>query len=229
MAIGNSVNDEIREQQKKVLENEGLKGRLQYFVYYYKWHVIIGAIILIFVINTIVEFATRKDTVLQVVYINGFPNVESTEFMTDFQKTIEINEKKEITQLDDSFYINSDSPSYYDEQYIEKLLVMSSAGTIDVVVVDEDYFKIMAQGGYFLDLSTVLSDEQMAEYNDRLFYYDCPDNLTEGEEAIGIEITDAAKIVSTQSYPNTKCYFGIIVNSKHIDHSLAFLNYLETP
>ena len=47
MAIGNSVNDEIREQQKKVLENEGLKGRLQYFVYYYKWHVIIGAIILI--------------------------------------------------------------------------------------------------------------------------------------------------------------------------------------
>ena len=101
MAIGNSVNDEIREQQKKVMENEGLKGRLQYFVYYYKWHVIIGAIILIFVINTIVEFATRKDTVLQVVYINGFPNVESTEFMADFQKTIEINEKKEITQLDE--------------------------------------------------------------------------------------------------------------------------------
>ncbi len=229
MAIGNSVNDEIREQQKKVLENEGLKGRLQYFIYYYKWHVIIAVIVLIFTINTIIDLATRKDIILQVVYVNGFPNVESTEFMEDFQKNIEINEKKETTQLDDTFYINSKSPSIYDEQYMEKLMVMASAGTIDVVVVDEDYFKTMAAGGYFLDLSKILSSEQMNKYSDKLFYYDCPDNLTEGEEAIGIEITDAAKIVSTQSFPNTKCYFGIIANAEHIDNSLAFLEYLETP
>ena len=35
MAVGNSVNDEIREQQKKVFKEQGFKGKLEYFIYYY--------------------------------------------------------------------------------------------------------------------------------------------------------------------------------------------------
>ena len=229
MAIGNSVNDEIREQREKVLKENGFKGRFEYFAYYYKWHVIIGAIILIFGGSMLYDVLTQKDVALQVVYVNGFPNVETTEFMADFQKTIDIDENKEETLLDDTFYINAESPSYYDEQSIEKLLVMCSAGTVDVCVVDESYFSNMAEGGYFLDLSTVLSDEQMKQYKDRLVWYDCPNNIAEGEEAIAIEVTDAAKLVSTQSFPNTKCYYGILVNSEKIDNSLAFLKYIETP
>lgn len=229
MATGYSVNDEIREQQKKVFEEQGFKGKLEYFIYYYKWHVIIAAIVLVFGGSMIYELITKKDVALQVIYINGFPNVENTEIMADFQKTISIDEDKEEALLDDSFYINSEAPSYYDEQSIEKLLVMCSAGTVDVCVVDEGYFMNMAEGGYFLDLSTVLSDEQMELYKDRIVWYDCPDNLTQGEEAIAIEVTNASKIVSTESYPNTKCYYGIIVNSEKIDNSLAFLDYLETP
>lgn len=229
MATGNSVNDEIREQREKVFKENGFKGRLEYFFYYYKWHVIIGAIILIFCGSMIYELLTKKDVALQVVYVNGFPNVESAEFMADFQKTIDIDENKAETLLDDTFYIDAESPSYYDEQSIEKLLVMCSAGTVDVCVVDESYFMNMAEGGYFLDLSTVLTDEQMEQYSDRIVWYDCADNITEGEEAIAIEVTDASKIVSTQSFPNTKCYYGILVNSEKIDNSLAFLEYIETP
>ena len=48
MAFGNSVNDEIREQHKRVLEQEGFKGRLKYFAHYYKWHVIIALIVIVF-------------------------------------------------------------------------------------------------------------------------------------------------------------------------------------
>ena len=229
MAVGNSVNDEIREQREKVLKNNGFKGRLEYFAYYYKWHVIIAAVILIFGGSMIYDVVTQKYVALQVVYVNGFPNVETTEFMADFQKTIEIDENKEETLLDDTFYINAQSPSYYDEQSIEKLLVMCSAGTVDVCVVDESYFGNMAEGGYFLDLSTVLSDEQMEQYKDRIVWYDCPNNIAEGKEAIAIDVTDASKLVSTQSFPNTKCYYGILVNSERIDNSLAFLEYIETP
>ena len=69
----------------------------------------------------------------------------------------------------------------------------------------------------------------MEQYKDRIVWYDCTENMTEGEEAIALEVTDASKIVSTQSFPNTKCYYGIIVNSERIDNSLAFLDYLETP
>jgi len=97
MAAGNSVNDEIREQREKVLKENGFKGRLEYFAYYYKWHVIIGAIILIFGGSMLYDVLTQKDVALQVVYVNGFPNVETTEFMADFEKTIDIDESKEET------------------------------------------------------------------------------------------------------------------------------------
>lgn len=229
MAIGNSVNDEIREQHRKVLEEEGLKGRLKYFVYYYKWPVLIALIVIIFFGTSLFQVLSKKDTALQVLMVNGFPNIEAEDFMTDFEKTITIDTTKEDTLLDDSFYINAESPTMYDEQNAEKLFVMSSAGVVDVVLVDEAYFKIMAEAGYLLDLSTILTEEQMTFYADRAFYYDSANNYAEGEEFVGIEVTSSPKIVNTQSYPNTKAYFCMIMNAPNIENSLAFLEYLDTP
>lgn len=229
MAIGNSVQDEIREQQRKVLESQGFKGRLEYFIHYYKWHVIIGAIALIIGGSMIYEVITQKDIVMQTVFINAFPNVENDVFMDDFEKSIGINTKKEEASMISDIYINMDEYTYYDSQNIEKILVMCAAGAVDVCVVDEKYMMHMAEGGYYMDLSTVFTPEQMEEYKERLIWYDCPNDNTEGEEAIALEITDASKIVSTQSYPNSKCYFTIIANAPNIDNSLAFLDYLQTP
>lgn len=229
MATGNSVNDEIREQHKKVLETEGLKGRLKYFVHYYKWPVLIALIAIIFLGSSIYQIISQKNTALQVLMVNGFPNIESSEIMADFEKTIEIDTSKEETLLDDSLYINVESPSSYDEQNAEKLFVMASAGVVDVVLVDEAYFQVMAETGYLLDLSTIFTEDQMELYADRAFYYDSPNNYAEGEELVGIEVTDSPKIIETQSYPSDKAYFCMIMNAPNADNGLAFLEYLDTP
>ena len=229
MAVGNSVQDEIREQQMKVLESQGFKGRLEYFFHYYKWYVLVAALVLIIGGSMIYDIVTKKETILQAVYVNAFPNVESSQFMAEYEKTIEIDPKKEETSLIDDFYIDMDAYTYYDAQNIEKLLVLCAAGTVDVCIVDEGYLMHMAEGGYFMDLSTVFTEEQMKEYEGKFVWYDCPDDITEGDGAIALEITDAFKIVSTQSYPNSKCYFTIIVNAPNVDNALTFLDYLETP
>ncbi len=229
MAIGNSVQDEIREQQMKVLESQGFKGRMEYFFHYYKWYVLVAALVLFIGGSMIYDIATKKEMVMQAIYINAFPNVENDTFMADFEKTIEINPKKEETSLITDIYINMDEYTYFDSQNIEKVLVMCAAGVVDVCVVDENYMMHMAEGGYYTDLSKVFTEEQMEKYKDRLIWYDCPGDTKEGEEAIALEITDASKIVSTQSYPNSKCYFTIIANAPNIDNSLSFLEYLETP
>ena len=229
MAIGNSVQDEIREQQKKVLESQGFKGRLEYFFHYYKWYTLVAVLVLLIGGSMIYDIATKKDCIMQAVYVNAFPNVESTAFMAEFEKTIEFNPKKEETSLIDDFYSDMEAYTYFDAQNLEKLLVLCAAETVDVCVVDDSYLMHMAEGGYFKDLSTIFTDEQMEEYKDKLVWYDCPDDITEGEAAIALEITDASKIVSTQSYPNSKCYFTVIINAPNVDNALAFLEYLETP
>lgn len=228
MAIGNSVNDEIREQQRKVLQEKGFIGRLEYFFYYYKWHVIIGTVVAVLLTSFIVQIVTKKDTALQVAFINGFPNIETSDFMADFASFAELDESKEEALLDASFYINTDSTTMYDEQYAEKIFIMSSAGALDVCIVDESYFPTLAEGGFLLDLSEVLTKEELTELKDKLFYHDSPNNMYEGVQPVGIEVSDAIRLVSTESFPNSKAYFCIVMNTEHLDHSLKFLDYLYT-
>lgn len=229
MAVGNSVNDEIREQHQKILAQEGFKGRLNYFFYYYKWHVLIFLAVFICAAVFIYGRITQKDTILQVIMVNGFPNVESEAIMDDFEKLITMDPKKEQTLLDSSFYIDTDSSTMFDEQNSEKLYIMAAAGVVDVVLADKDYFLNMAETGYLLDLSTILTKEQIQQYGDRTFYYDSPNNYAEGMELVGIDVTDSPLLKQTQSYPNDQVYFCIIMNSSHTDHALTFLEYLDTP
>lgn len=228
MAIGNSVNDEIREQQRKVLEEKGFFGRLEYFFYYYKWHVIIGTIVAVLLTVSIVQLVTKKDIALQVAFINGFPNIEATDFMSDFSTYAGLDVQKEEALLDDSFYINTESPTMYDEQHAEKIFIMSSAGALDVCVVDESYFPILAEGGFITDLSEVFTEEELAAFGDKLFYHDSPNNLYEGMQPVGIEVSDAPRLQISESFPNSKAYFCIIMNTEHMDHSVKFLDYLYT-
>ncbi|MBO4988282.1 MAG: hypothetical protein J6C63_05515 [Lachnospiraceae bacterium] len=229
MANGNSVFDEIREQHLKVKNEKGMKAFILHLFHYYKWYALTGLAVLIIVISMIYDAVTQKDIVLQAVLVNAFPNVGNEEFMADYEKTITINPKKEETSLISDFYINVDDPTIFEAENIQKLLVLCASGAVDVCVVDESYLMQMAQGGYYMDLSTVFTKEQMEKYSDRLVWHDYPDDDKDAEEAIALEITDAAKIVSTQSYPNTKCYFAIMFNAPNVDNSLAFLDYLETP
>ncbi len=229
MANGNSVFDEIREQHQKVMAEKGLKGLILHLFHYYKWYALTGLAVLIIVITMIYDAVTQKDMVLQAVYVNAFPNVGNEEFMADYEKTITINPKKEETSLISDFYINVDDPTIFEAENIQKLLVLCASGAVDVCIVDESYLMQMAQGGYYMDLSTVFTKEQMEKYSDRLVWHDYPDDDKDAKEAIALEVTDADKIVSTQSYPNTKCYFAIMFNAPNVDNSLAFLDYLETP
>lgn len=229
MATGNSMRDEIREQQKKVFESQGLKGRIAYFFHYYKWYTLTGFLILLVGLSMLFDFITQKDIVMQAIYVNAFPNMAKEAFMDEFEKTIDINPKKEETILTDDFYIDMEAYTYYDAQNLEKLLVFCSTGSVDVCVVDESFLMHMAKGSYYMDLSTVLTKEQMDKYKDKIVWYDSPDDNTGGEAAIAIEITDAPKIASTQCYPNSKCYFSISITSPNVDNSLAYLEYLETP
>jgi len=229
MATGNSVNDEIKEQHRLVREEKTFKEKLAYFFYYYKMHVLVTALIIFGLSYLIYTYATQKETVFQVAYINGFPNVDKELFMDEYTKTIEFDPKKQEVILDDSFYIDLDNMSMLDEQSAEKIYILASAGELDACVVDETYFEVLAEGGYLLNLENVLSAQQKETYQDKFFYYDSSQNLYEGEELVGIEVTDAAKIVSTESFPNSKAYFCIIVNSEYVDNALAYLEYLYTP
>ena len=221
MAVGNSIRDEIKEQQKKVLQEQGIQGRLSYFFYYYKLQLLIAVLAIIAVLFTIYFYLNKKDIVLRVVYINGFPNVETEVIADDFASSLpDFNADKQEVLIDDSFYISQENRTQFDDTNEQKLILMITGGEIDGCVTDKSYLDIFMNNAYLLDLRTVLTDEQMKKYED-LFIYDT------NKVPVAICISDAPSIVETNSYPNGDCYYCIFSNSKNITNAADFFHYLE--
>lgn len=222
----NSMRDEIRQQHAK-LKNQPLSKRLDYFWEYYKIHTILVVLTALVLGSVFHAMLTHKQTVLSAAYINAFPNVADDVFMEDFSRFLGINEKKQETILDSTYYINEESASPYAATYEQKFSAYAMSGKLDVVVSDEAYFERYSNQGFFQDLSLILSPEELSAYSDRLYYCDLPNDDRIEPVPVGVEVTGAAKILSTASYPNTAAYFGIVTGSKFVENGVTFLHYLE--
>jgi hypothetical protein len=221
-----SLRDEVRLQREK-LKGQPFSKKWEYYWGYYKVPAMIIVFCALIVGSIIHSVITRQDTVLSVAYINAFPNVTDEAFMEDFDTYLGLNTKKETTVLDSTYYIDEKYNSPYASNYEQKFSARAMAGELDVVVADEEYFTTYGEQGFFQDLRLILSEEELAEYGDRLFYLDVPYDDTEEKVPVGINVTDAAKIVSTDSYPSTTAYLGIVTDSSYVENALSFLAYLE--
>ena len=61
----------------------------------------------------------------------------------------------------------------------------------------------------------------------RLIYANIPDDDTEEEVPVGIDIADCALLQETQAYAGyDNVYFGILVNTEHAENAEKFLEYI---
>lgn len=222
----NSMRDEIRLQREK-LNGQPFAMKLNYYWGYYKVHAIIIILAACIFGSLLHSILTQKETVLSVAYVNAFPNINDELFMDEFESYLGINTRKQQTILDSTYYIDDTSTSPYAATYEQKFSAMAMAGQLDVVVADEKKFDFYGKQGFFQDLRPLLTPEQLEQYEDLLFYCDIPDDESSDPVPVGINITNANKICSTESYPNNIAIYGIITNSKYVDNALSYLNYLE--
>ena len=73
------VMDEFRE-EREALKHGTLKEKLSYFVYYYKWHVIVSVCAIAAVAVLASQILTRKDTAFYAAMVNGMDTMKP--FMT---------------------------------------------------------------------------------------------------------------------------------------------------
>lgn len=225
----NSVNEEIIEQAKQVLEEKTFIEKVKYFVGYYKIHALVAAAIVFLIVAVIYMIVSDKEELLQVAVVNGNVNVDYDKLYDGFVEGREYDEKKQAYTIDPWYYISAENPSNYEQEQAEKLYVMATASELDVIICDESFFLATADIAMGHDLSLVMSEEQMERYKDLLYWYDCPDDSFDGIEAVGVDITDFPKIKELNMFPDTRAYFVLILASPYPENALDFLEYLETP
>lgn len=222
----NSLQDEIRLQQEK-MKNQPFSKKLDYFWEYYKVHCIVVVLSACMFGSILHGILTQKETVLSVALINAFPNVEDELLMQDFELWLQLNSKKQQVLIDSSYYLDDNSTSPYADTYEQKFSTNAMAGQLDVVLADTEKFQFYGNQGFFQDLRTILSEEELNHYQDLFFYADLPDDDVNEKVPIGIKIDCAQRICETSCYPNTDAYFGIVTGTKHTDTALSYLTYLK--
>ena len=226
MAAGNSVMDEIREQHKK-MKGKSLKEKFQYFWEYYRVATLIVIVVAVFVGNLIYTIATAKDNAFYAVFVNGYTDMDTEEYMAGFDEYAQIDTKHYSTTLEANFTLNQDSTDTYTVANIQKFAAQVAAQELDVMVADGDTFRQYADNGYLGGLNEFLSEETLSKYEDRLIYIDIPDDDIDEEVPVGIEISDCTLLQETQAYAGQdEVYFGILVNTEHADNAAKFLEYI---
>lgn len=212
---------------KQSAKDLSFSEKMEFYWQKYKIHIVVTVLLACFFGSILHPIIHKKETVLSIAYINAFPNVEDQVIIDDLEKYLQLNPKKQQVLLDSTYYIDNTSDSPYALTYSQKFSVNAMAGNIDVVLSDVTNFDFYGNQGFFRDLTTILSEEELNIYSDRLYYTNLPDDDFNQKVPIGIKIDRSAKICKTSCYPNLDAYYGVVTGSDHVDAALSFLNYIE--
>lgn len=164
------VIDEIRQQQMKTREMSA-KGKLEYFWDYYKVHTIAAILIIFFAAMFIRDVATAKDYNFYSILFNA-RQLSGERLESAFSEYANLDTENYECFIDASTSLSLTSYTEYDMATVQKLMATIQIGDLDTVVFDSELFNNYADNEMFTDLRTILTEEELNTWKDRLYYID---------------------------------------------------------
>lgn len=227
--------------------------RWGYFWDYYKWHVVVVALVFVLLIQVVVGIVTRKEVVFSGILLNCRININDDDFLQGFYDRIGID----VTQQEAAFYtdvILTDKNTKNDVTSVQRIMAGIATKDTDFVVGQQENFSICAYntGRIFVDLREFLDEDTLNLFADRLYYIDgavleklsvpagesigasisFPDptkpEAMENPIPVGIDISDREAFQSSYYFPDTTLYLGIAANTPRTELVKQFVDYLFT-
>lgn len=245
------VMDEFKEERERI-KSASFKEKASYYIYYYKFHVLGSIAALVLVISLIVTIVTNKDTALYVTIINAYEYEEVSEsYETEFLENVDIDLEKYDVVIDSSIYLDYDNQDSTFSTYLQKVVTLIGAQSLEVMVSDSLVYENMYLNEMFIDLSTVLTEEEMERYVDDFYYVDYAvieeyaiesDNANyeyeaptydhrdyesmEDPVAVGIYIDSDNEFLNCYAYGDSDAIISIVASTQHVDNALLYLKYV---
>ncbi len=177
-----AVMDEFKEEREQ-LKSKPFKAKLSYFMDYYKWHVIIGSITIFGAVSFLVTILTAKDLVFSAALLNCFSAENTQPYAEAFDAYTEIDTTSQYSNIATNINIDEVGSDY---NSVQLLAVKIMTGELDVMIANESIFGKYVINDMFVDITTVLSEEQYQRFQDDFYYID----YAIIEETAGETITD---------------------------------------
>lgn len=202
------------------------EAKFQYIWDYYKIHIFVGIVAIIFIISMIVHYVTYKEPVLSINLINCPIDADSTDlddYLDTFLKSEGYNTGKEKIDYANNLYLDMDNPGN-NAQDLMSLDMMVAAQSANVIIADSKTFEGLAKRSYFIDVSSYLDEDTFEQYKDDIIY--TTDSETNKSYPVGIHVTDADNSFSAATKVYNDYVVGLCYSKDHSDAQKAFIDYL---
>ncbi len=222
----NSIHDEIREQNAK-LKDAPLKEKIAYFKeYYFKTTLAVLAIIIFLGSLAYTIISAPDDTGFAAFFYNDTGDSSSTALIDEFIAYSGIDTKEHEVYMDATMNYSPDGADYDAYAGLEKSMAVISTCELDVIIGDQDAFDYFSKSECFPDITTVLPEDLLTQFEDKLYYYT---NEETGETyPTGIYVTDSPKLNEYYYYVDKEPILGFLINSNSLENAITFLRFLYT-
>ncbi len=230
------------------MKDKPKQERWQYFLDYYKWHALAVILVIVLLIEGVVMIATRKDTILSGMLVDGSESLTSETYLLDLEAYLQINPKKEQVRLQTGISLEAGLENNKIESF-QQILAGITTKTTDFITAPENTFTMCAYNtsNMLADLRDHLDAETLSKLEGRLYYVDrslieqarenalptstvypspyAPETMVD-PVPVGINISDSEEFCNAYYVSNEDLYLGIAVNITRSEMVLKFLEYL---
>ncbi|MBQ7955265.1 MAG: hypothetical protein IJ282_05895 [Lachnospiraceae bacterium] len=243
--------DEFKSEREAV-KQKSFREKVNYFVYYYKWHVIAAVAIFFLLFALVRETINSKELSIFGLFLNASSMTLDSpeEFEADFCEYAGIDTQKHAADFEHTFRMGPQMDSAGLEAN-QMIMVYLAAGDIDVMAMDTFNFNKYSYNSAYADLRNYLTEEELETYKDYLFYIDEGfldeiERIKKGETLdytieypdfadpasmenpipVGINLKASPKFQEYYTYGKEEAYLGIVLNAPHPDICAKLLDFL---
>ncbi len=198
-----AIMDDIKQQWRNMREKP-LKERIAYFLSYYKWYAVACIGVIAVLVGMLIGNLLQKETVISGVMLNS-TNASSQSAYDDFSQRfldeMELSNKDFKVSITSNLTYLPNSKENAENNYatVQSLLAQTSGALLDFVVGNLSSAQNLAYSRFFMDLSKVLSQEQMQRFAPYIHYIDLAviekidEAVASGNYDVDIKIPDSKK------------------------------------
>ena len=164
------VIDEIRQQQMKT-KDMSFKGKLSYFWYYYKVHVLVTIIVIVAGGSWIHDIVTSKDYNFYGMMMNS-AHLDGDLLENAFGEYAQLDMENYQCFIDTFSDLSYQGQSEYDMATFQRVVALVQTGDLDVMVLDAQLFYNFSFNSMMMDLRNIFTEEELARYEGKIYYID---------------------------------------------------------
>ena len=166
-----AVWDDIKKQHKKV-RKKGFKAMVSYFWDYYKVPTEVIIVIALFSFYLIRDMASNLPYGFYAMMINSTMHPDGEVIGEDFAGYAGIDTSSYNVLIDTNQTLSTSSYNTYDVSTQERIMAITAAGDLDVMIADQSVFEQYARNSYMTDLRDLMSEDELKKYDGYIYYVD---------------------------------------------------------